>query len=69
VGSRFPQGTGIFRTKQHAALSSKGFEVVRPTTPREDYLMKVGSKKLSPEEQAIAGSLPHVESDASEPKE
>ena len=55
---------GIFSTQQHANLSGKGFEFVRPTTPREDYLLHVGSKKLSPAEQAIADSLPHVDSDA-----
>ncbi len=54
----------IFSTQQHANLAGKGFEFVRPTTPREDYLLHVGSKKLSPEEQAIADRLPHVDTAA-----
>jgi hypothetical protein len=54
----------VFSTRHHENLSGKGFEFVREISPREDYLLKVGSKTLSPEEQAIADRLLHVGTDA-----
>jgi hypothetical protein len=51
----------IYSTRQHADLSAKGWEFVRLTTAREDYIGTRQGRTLSREEAALAASLEHVE--------